>query len=233
MSINKNQKINIMKKSFFIILLSTISMMSYGQQYTDIVKIQPMSMIGNSLTFEWEHIEPNVGRKGKKALLVSVGIPVNKAPIKDWFNAPDTKLHTYNVGVEYRYYYDNNLYYGIRAKCQTIDWSSNLRFGKTDAYIFTTNLVFKLGKEWIIKDRWVIDVCPFGFELGMVNSRINTLSINESDAETMFNYAKGLSKKLPRNAIVSMSRNGREVEGSTNVFLDLRFHSSVTFGFKF
>ena len=210
-----------MKKSIVIILLA-IATIAQAQRYTDIVKVQPLSLIGNSFTAEWEHIENH------NAITVTIGLPVNGPSKKDWFNAP-SDLHTYNVRAGYRHYTTDKrrLYFEPYLKCQTIDWRSVLKQGFTDGYLFTTNAGVSLGYQ-ITWKQLVIDLYPLGVEVGRLNGGLDSYSKTEADARYMTQYIADLSGKLPRNSTVHIYQDGKNV----NAVLDLKTYYWLRSGFS-
>lgn len=212
-----------MKKSIIILLLAIATTLNAQ----DIVKIQPLSLIGNSLTFEWEHIE------GRNAITVTVGLPVNGPTKKDWFNAP-SDLHTYNVRTGYRHYSTDKLRFYVEPylKCQTIDWDSKLKQGWTEGYLFTTNAGISLGYQLTFK-HLVVDLYPLGFEVGRMNGRLATYSKNAEDADFMEEYAKDLSGKLPKNSPAHFSKSDNRVEAVLNLKTYYWLRSGVSVGWRF
>lgn len=197
-----------------------------AQKYVDIVKFQPTSTLVNSAVIEWEH------REGNKAIVVAVGLPFNKKPVKDWFNAPDSKLHTYSAAFEYRYYYAKGFYGGVRVGCQTIDWESKLKYGNSDGYIFATNLTIQPGYEWVIK-RFVIDFYPIGLQFGMANAKAYGYANNQSESQNMYNHVKSLGDKLPNNAKVMISQDRTIINAESKVFPYPWIRSGISIGYKF
>lgn len=216
---------NNMKRILLLVLMFTSLMLS-AQKYVDIVRFQPTSLIVNSSLLEWEH------REGNKAIIVAVGLPFNRKPVKDWFNAPDSKLHTYSVAFEYRHYYAKGFYGGVRIGCQSIDWESKLKYGKADGYIFTTNLTLQPGYELIMK-RFVIDFYPVGIQLGMANGKLDGYANNSSESENMYNHVKRLGDKLPNNARVKISQDRTIINAETKVFPYPWLRSGISIGYKF
>ena len=212
-----------MKKSIFILLLAIATTLSAQ----DIVKIQPLSLIANSLTFEWEHIE------GKKALIITIGIPVNSEAKKNWFNAP-SDIHTYNIRAGLRKYTTEKkrVYFEPYFKCQTIDWGSKLKQGWTEGYIFTTNAGISLGYQTTWK-HLVFDFYPLGIEVGRMNGRLETYSKTDSDAEFMEAYVRDLSGKLPNNSPVHISRDAGKVEAVLNLKTYFWLRAGVSVGWRF
>lgn len=214
-------------KKLLTILLIVLSFTLNAQQYVDIVKIQPLSMIANSATFEWEHIE------NCNALTVTIGLPINGSTKKDWFNAP-SKLHTYNIRAGYRHYTSNTLQFYIEpyVKCQTIDWDSKLKQGWTEGYLFTTNAGFSLGYQATWK-HFIVDIYPIGFEIGRMNGRLDTYSKTSEDADFMEQYVSKLSNKLPNNSPVHFSRYDNKVEAVLNLKTYYWIRSGISIGYRF
>lgn len=216
-----------MKTATLIILLLAFTTMVQAQRYTDIVKVQPLSMIGNSLTAEWEHIE------GRNALTVTVGVPVDAATKKNWFNAP-SKLHTYNIRAGYRHYtgIQKTFYLEPYLKCQTIDWGSKLKQGWTEGYLFTTNAGISVGYQVTWK-HLVLDIYPIGIEVGRMNGRLNTYSKSDADSEFMESYVRELSQRLPDGSEVNISRDAGRVEAVLNLKTYFWMRSGVSIGYRF
>ena len=215
-----------MKTTIFLFLM-VISINLQAQRYTDIVKFQPLATIANSVTFEWEHIE------GRKSLIVAIGLPVDGEAKKDWFNAP-SNLHTSNIMAGLRLYatVKKRAYIQPFAKCQTIDWCSELKQGKTDGYLFTTSAGISIGYQVVFK-HFIFDFYPLGLEFGRVNGDLKTYSGSRSDGDYMYSYINNFAEKLPRNPRLDISRNGNEFTADLAPTTFFWLRSGFSIGYKF
>lgn len=214
-------------KKLLVVLLVFISFTSVGQRYIDVVEFIPLNLIKNSVSFRWKHIED------KKAILVTVGIPMNNTPIKNWFEAPESKLHTYNLSGEYRCYFKEKMYYGVKIGWETMHGTSELQYGKADGYLHKSYMNLGMGYQMMIGKRIMIDIIPAALQLSLTNGRIETHSNDVYSTNEMFKYVTNMSEKLPNSANIEITRNGNTINGFTNVFFHPRIVSEISIGFKF
>jgi len=111
-------------KSLFIIILIISSIPVMGQKFIDVIKFHPLDTYYNTSVIEWEHREKN------KAIIVAIGLPVNKEAQGDWFDIP-TQLLSYSFKVGYHKYITNNWYTGFNLSSKTYDFNNVQSIGST------------------------------------------------------------------------------------------------------
>jgi hypothetical protein len=225
-------------KRLIVLLLIIIGFTASSQH---IVKYLPENLYVNSGTFEWEMHE------GRNSLIIGVGVPLNRSIIGRLGVHPnDFKVANFSsesVRAAYRHYTSRTGEYGMYIepyfKCQTV--KTNVEFHDPDntmlkAYLYTTNVGFQLGYQWVFKSGFVIDLYFIGLEAGRGNGRIHSISRDNQYAiktekyiwDNADKYLPGYIKKK-----LSTSVDGRYVDAELKSFVYPWMRTGVSIGFKF
>lgn len=230
-------------KKVLVILLMLLSYTTIAQNYETVVKFLPFNLKYNSPSFEIERLDC------RNSLLVTVVLPYNSSISGRSFGKlyidpkqySNINLHTYSTRVAYRHYTQLNkvfgLYYEGYFKCQTLDWSGdvrnkNINMGNINGYLFTTNAGIQIGYQFLIKKKLVVDFYAIGLELGTINGGNNSKSTDLDKAKYMLEYTNRMTKYIPTR-VVEISTNINDVDMDIRSFSYPYFRSGISIGYRF
>ena len=243
-----------MKTVFLIVILSLISLLIWGQEKKNAIKLLPLSLPTNSAVFEYERM-----LNEKNAIEFGVGIPLKQSFVDkfgmNWStdeNISSDEFGIFSLRAAYRHYTGKSMlpkgfyiapyikYQGISASADNVrtieDDLGNSSYNENyDVKINTVSAGFQLGYQFLISKTVTLDLFFFGLEAGLGKVDANIYVSDPEQVDDIYNDVNDVVDDLPSfwgNKIdVSSGSNNVNIKGK-NLFYPM-YRGGISLGIAF
>jgi len=243
-----------MKTVFLIVILSLISLLIWGQEKKNAIKLLPLSLPTNSAVFEYERM-----LNEKNAIEFGVGIPLKQSFVDkfgmNWStdeNISSDEFGIFSLRAAYRHYTGKSMlpkgfyiapyikYQGISASADNVrtieDDLGNSSYNENyDVKINTVSAGFQLGYQFLISKTVTLDLFFFGLEAGLGKVDANIYVSDPEQVDDIYNDVNDVVDDLPSfwgNKIdVSSGNNNVNIKGK-NLFYPM-YRGGISLGIAF